>query len=260
MREDKNQRKIYSPLINDFKNQTKNLYKKLWIKKQDDLSGLFIPHVFNDYYKAGIRYFYIGQDTYNWTGLAKVYRLNENEYLKENNDWPNTIDSTLEWTNPYTFWNFVNKMQLAFNDEKYDSLNNLSVSQRLVLNQLGWGNLYSLEVFETIKKYGDEFYKSFDHAVYSDLLEKSKSISKLKNIIDAFDPDYLIILAWQYVEEWYFQDLDVQFIESESIPNLLSIYKIRNTNKKILWTYHPQSLCRKSQDLNDLIKKIRDRL
>ena len=253
MRPDKNQEKIYVPLIRDFKNQTADLYKKVWINKTADFSGLFIPHVFDDYYSAKTKVFFIGQDTYGWSELEKTYALSEKDYLVENNKWPESIDVTLEWTNPYTFWNFVNRLQLAFNGEKYDSLQNLSSSQRKILNQLGWGNIYSLEIPETIAKYGEEFNRSFDHSIYSDLSKRTQDISKLKNVIAAFHPDYVVILAWKYVEDWYLEGLDAHFIAEESIDNLLSIYKL-NSGTKVLWTYHPQALCRKSQDLDDLIK------
>lgn len=258
MKTDKNQEKIYAPLIREFKNQTYDLYKKLWKNKTADLSGLFIPHVFDDYYNAKTKVFFIGQDTYGWPELEKTYNWSEKDYLAENNKWPESVDTTLEWTNPYTFWNFVNRVQLAFNDEKYDSLQNLSSSQRKILNQVGWGNIYSLEILETIAKYGEEFNQSFDHSVYSDLLKKTQTISRLKNVIEAFHPDYIVILAWKYVEDWYLEGLDAQFIVEESIDNLLSVYKLNN-GTKILWTYHPQALCRKSQDLEELIKIFLDR-
>lgn len=253
MKSDKNQEKIYIPLIRDFKLQTTNLYKKVWVNKTADFSGLFIPHVFDDYYNAKTKLFFIGQDTYGWPELEKTYALSEKDYLVENNKWPVSVDTTLEWTNPYTFWNFVNRVQLAFNGEKYDIKKNLSTSQYKALNQLGWGNIYSLEILETIKKYGDEFYHSFDHSIYSELLSKSQNISKLKNIINAFNPDYVIVLAWKYVEDWYLDGLDARYIPSESIDNLLSVYKLSN-GAKVLWTYHPQALCRKRQDLEELIE------
>lgn len=82
---------------------------------------------------------------------------------------------------------------------------------------------------------------------------KSQNISKLKNIINAFNPDYVIVLAWKYVEDWYLDGLDARYIASESIDNLLSVYKLSN-GAKVLWTYHPQALCRKSQDLEELIE------
>lgn len=258
MRTDKNQEKIYIPLIKDFKKQTLDLYKKVWINKTSEFSGLFIPHVFNDYYSAKTKVFFIGQDTYEWLALEKIYYLSEKAYLAENNKWPESIDATLEWTNPYTFWHFVNRLQLAFNGEKYDTLQNLSLRQRKVLNQLGWGNIYSLEILETISKYGDEFNQSFNPTIYADLFNRAQNISKLKNVIDAFHPDYVIILAWQYVEDWYLEGLDAQFIAEESIDRLLCVYKLNN-GPKILWTYHPQALCRKSQNLDELIKIILDR-
>lgn len=253
MKTDKNQEKIYAPLIRDFKNLTSNLYKKLWKNKTADLSGLFIPHVFDDYYNAKTKVFFIGQDTYGWLELEKTYIWSEKDYLAENNKWPESVDTTLKWTNPYTFWNFVNRLQLAFNDEKYDSLQNLSSSQRKILNQVGWGNIYSLEILETIAKYGEEFNQSFDHSVYSDLLKNTQKISKLKNVIDAFHPDYILILAWKYVDDWYLEGLDAQYIANESIDNLLSVYKLNN-GTKVLWTYHPQALCRKKQNLEELIQ------
>ena len=61
MKSDKNQEKIYIPLIRDFKLQTTNLYKKVWGNKTADFSGLFIPHVFDDYYSAKTKLFFIKQ-------------------------------------------------------------------------------------------------------------------------------------------------------------------------------------------------------
>lgn len=262
MNEDKNQEKIYQPLIESFKKQTSNLYKKLWVKKSSDidLSGLFIPHVFDDYYNAEKRIFYIGQDTYYWTSLSDVYSLNSTDYLMKNNAWPESVDKTLEWTRPYDFWNFVNRLHLVLNDEQCDGLQNLVSPQRHLLNQLGWGNIYSLETFGTIKKYGEEVTNAFDFSVYSMMFEEAKKISNLKNIMDAFNPDYVVILAWQDVEEWYFKDLNVRYIEEESIEHLLSVYELENSRKKILWTYHPNALRFKGQDLGELMNILRSRL
>ena len=152
----------------------------------------------------------------------------------------------------------MNRTQLALNGEKYDSLQNISESQRKILNQLGWGNIFSLELPETIVKYGVEFNKSFDHSVYSELLKSTQKISKLKNIIEAFHPDYVVILAWKYVEDWYLDGLDAKYIAEESIDNLLRVYKLNN-GTKVFWTYHPQALCRKSQNLDELIRMFIDR-
>lgn len=259
---DKNQEKIYVPLIESFKKQTSDLYKKLWISKSSDidLSGLFIPHVFEDYYKARKKIFYIGQDTYYWTPLSNVYNLTETEYLMKNNDWPESIDKTLEWTRPYDFWNFVNRLHLVLNDEECDNLQNLGASQRSILNQIGWGNIYSLETFKTIKKYGEDVSNAFDNSVYSIMFEEAKKVSSLNHVIEAFNPDYIVILAWQDVEEWYFKGLNVRYIAEKSIENLLSVYEIENSGKKILWTYHPNALRFKGQDLGGLTNILKDRL
>ncbi len=57
-----------------------------------------------------------------------------------------------------------------------------------------------METFDTIKKEGIESNKDFDSFVYSELLNESKKLSKLKNILEAFNPDYIVILAWKDVE------------------------------------------------------------
>lgn len=256
MKIDPNQEKIYIPLIKDFKSQTENIYKNIWLERKSDLSGLFIPHVFDNYYDSNIKIFYIGQDTYEWLGFENLYKVSEKDYLKKNNYWPQSIDEILKCNNPYTFWNFVSKLHLALNGEKYDSFQKLSNQQKNILNQLGWGNIYSLEIPTTIRKYGEDFCNSFDKYAYSELLEGSKNISKLKNVINTFKPDYVVILCWKYVENWYLDGLGAEFVEEESIANLLCVYKLKYSNTKILWTYHPQALCRKSQDLNELIKKM----
>ena len=255
------QEKIYLPLIQSFKTENIDLYKNnLWIKPaaQTDFSGLFIPHyISKEYESLEKKIFFVGQDTYEWVPLANVFNLSENDYLIKNNSWPNNSKEILKWINPYTFWNFVCKLQLSMNGFASD-LSAIDEQKERLLNGIGWGNLYSLELPETIRKYGEEFNSLFDHNIYNRLLESSCNISKLKYILDAFKPDYVVILAWKYVENWYFDELEVEYIENECIPDLLSCYKINNT--KVFWTYHPQALCRKSQDLNELTNYIINRL
>ena len=182
------------------------------------------------------------------------------EYLEKNNNWPKTIKVALNNTDsyyrPYSFWNFVSKLQLAFNNEKYDSLLDLSSSQETVLNQLGWGNIFSLEKLCTIEKYGNDFTSTFDKDIYKKILNASKKISRIKNIVDAFNPNYIILLAWQEVEKWLFRDLEYDFNRSESKKNLLSVYNIKKSSTKILWTYHPRALCWKNQKPDELIKLL----
>lgn len=257
-----NQEKIYLPLIKEFKEQTETLYKNyLWIEKSNDLSGLFIPHVLDEYKVSRKKVFYIGQDTYEWIPLGNLYEKMEENYLLENNTWPLSTDDILKLSkNKYTFWNFVSKIQLAINGEQYNDLKNLCDSKKKVLNQLGWGNLYSLERFSTIRKYEETFIKSFNHKIYKKLLKKSKDISKLKNILKAYEPNYVVILAWQNVKNWYFDGIEAEFIKEESMERLLAVYNVKETNAKIFWTYHPQALCRKKQDLNNLIEIILKRM
>lgn len=258
------QEQIYIPLINEFKENTKDLYEhNLWKNKHKDLSGLFIPHVFENYNNATNKIFYIGQDTYNWIDLKETYSLTAEQYLEKNNNWPKTIKVALNNTDsyyrPYSFWNFVSKLQLAFNNEKYDSLLDLSSTKETVLNQLGWGNIFSLEKLCTIEKYGNVFASTFDKDIYKKLLNASKKISRIKNIMDAFNPNYIIILAWQEVEKWLFGELEYEFNRNESIEELLSVYNIKNSSTKILWTYHPRALCWKKQKPDELIKILIDR-
>lgn len=263
------QASIYIPLIEGFVKDTKSLHDHLWIDKKGDvdLSGIFIPHTLPDYDNADLKIFYVGQDTYYWTSLNNVYCMDAKSYLENNNKWPPSIDTLLDWRNPYTFWHFVNRIQLAFNGLKYSNLNNLDNTQRRSLSQIGWGNIFSLEILDTIKKYDDEIKKNygvklteiFDKKIYAKMLEYTKKISKLKNIIDVYSPDYVIILAWKFVEDWFWEGLDYQYIENESIDSLLSCYRLRCSNAKVLWTYHPQALCRKRQNLDELIKIMLDR-
>ena len=77
--------------------------------------------------------------------------------------------------------------------------------------------------------------------------------------MDAFNPNYIIILAWQEVEKWLFGELEYEFNRNESIEKLLSVYNIKNSSTKILWTYHPRALCWKEQKPDELIKILIDR-
>lgn len=263
-----NQFKIYKDLVSTFCKNTYNLYNSMWNEKIDyDLSGLFIPHVLNEYGKTQKKVFYIGQDTYEWTDLEDVYikwqQNNLSEYFERNNNWPKNLSDILEYkSRSNNFWETICRIQLAIHNLDYSiSLDSVDKKTNKILSSIGWGNLFSLEVIETVKKYkynDKPLTEYFDLTKYKAIQKEAESISKLKNILDAYDPDLIIIMSWNnYAEEFFFDGIDYTWNEEQFIDGLISTYSINNSNKKVIWCNHPNRLRYKKLNIETgLIKPI----
>ena len=266
----KNEIKVYKPLIEQFSKDTKSLYDTIWLEKIDfDFSGIFIPHVLKNYHTAEKKIFYVGRDTLDWINLKNVYtsyrRKKLDEYIKENNDWPLDFEKMLKYiqstkTN-VDFWTSICRIQLAIHglDYNIDINENLPAKIKKLVTSIGWGNVYALEKLETVNKYTvkvdanskpvsvSEFY---DHKKYKKILEYARPISKIKNIIDVYNPDIIIILSWENgIEEWLFEGLDYTWNENDFIDSRISTYTINESGKKIIWCNHPNRLKYFSLDL-----------
>lgn len=258
-----NQKKVYGPLIEKFKKDTKEDWNKLWHEPRDYsqyLAGLMIPKVFPYYQSCKKKVIYMGQDTYDWIDLDSVYADEADLYMFKNNSaFPQVLEDITSKTNPYHFWNYICKLQLAIHGCT-SSLDSLSESDKVVLSGIGWGNLNPLEKESTIWKYGSHFCSLFDWNTYYRLFERAKEISKAKYLIAAYHPDVIICLCWNFNENLFFDGVDAQYIVEKSDNGKIAFYEIQNSKTQVIWCRHPNNLRFCSISPNDMISQIIERI
>ena len=258
------QKDVYEPLIEHFKEETKGDWDKLWFEPRDYnryLAGLMIPKVFPYYQACNKKVIYMGQDTYEWVDFDSVYNDTVANYLKKNNDaFPKSLDDLAErWGNPYHFWDYVCKLQLAIHGSP-SSLNSLSEADRDIISGIGWGNLNPLEKDSTIWKYGEDFCKLFDWSIYYHLFERAKEISKVKYLIEAYHPDLIINLCWDFNENLFFDGVEYEYCSGNSLDGFIACYLLKDSNTQVIWSRHPNNLRFMSITPDEIIKQIVERI
>lgn len=108
------------------------------------------------YKDAPLKIMYVGRDTLSWEPvetLKKAYQENKLEdYLIANTKCVD-VEKMLEWkNNTGSFWNFVDKLHLLIRTgQMVTDINSVSKQQRDILEEIGYGNLHSIELIETLR-------------------------------------------------------------------------------------------------------------
>ncbi|MBD5257491.1 MAG: hypothetical protein HDS52_02220 [Barnesiella sp.] len=258
------QEEIYSPLLKLFCDQ--NGVDLL----QSGYPYLpFLPVAFERYERAQVKMFYVGIDTYYWI-TGQLYALMESAHM---NNFHNIINLNNQCVTPYRiledwyndkgrFWEFVVKLHLYIRTEKIlnnESLRNLSVEETNFVKEIGWGNMNSIELSKTLKKEG--IWDSLEKNHYNSLKQSSELIlDPLINLINAYNPDYLIILGWGGPESHVFKDLDYQALDEFYEESFRALYLLNNYKTKIVWTSHPSRFRYMSTNQDEMIPYIGDSL
>lgn len=236
----------------------------------------FIPYTFPRYKSAPFKVFYVGIDTYFWCEYDASYE-NPEEYLKANASYVNIEKVRNDWYKSGSFWSTVGKLHIQLMTGVYHhDISELTQKDWELLEEIGYGNLFSIETINTLKK---KKYKregeSFERTEYDDiknlhgykvLCNKAKPFENLKTIFSAYgEPDIVFILSW--TEKYgFFDGLDYK-CEMEFYEEGFRSVFISNTHKtKVIWTSHPTrfSFLRTNQKkmcqyLCDTISKLLDR-
>ena len=145
-------KQYYLPLLKEFCNKTISLYEEGAYDQ-----GPFIPYVMPKYYEASPKIMYVGRDTYGWEKHGTLHNafIEENlgKYLDANKRCV-TTDIMLKWKNrPGSFFNMIEKLHLLLRTGKYVyDITAIGEEEKLLLEEIGYGNLYSIELPQTIKK------------------------------------------------------------------------------------------------------------
>jgi len=249
---------IYLELLKEFLNDVKDYKDKV------DMSGLFLPHTLSKYSSAKTKYFYCGQDTYEWTNFSKMIKYYENNditgYLDENNSWP-SVDEIIEYSNNKegNFWTLIIRLHIYLHRKKIINVNTITERDKVLLEEIGWGNINSIEIPKTLQN--RELWESLDKDCYWDIKEKSRAFDSIKHIMDLYNPDYIFIFNWaESKEEDVFKGLRPNWNKDEYIEGIISTYCFDDYKTKLIWCLHPNSLRYKSMNINELIEEIDKRV
>ncbi len=254
------QSEVFLPLLEQFCAATNEYKGKI------DLPGLFLPHGLKNYDNAQNKYFYMGRDTNGWgSSFDELIEFNEKEeldkYIDNNNVWP-TGDDFLEYTNNSAggFWTLAARLHLKIKTghSNYAIRPDLEDKYKELLQDMGWGNLNSIETQQSLDKHGE--WDDIDQDIYWKIKSKSRIFDCLNHILDAFQPDYIFIFNWQADEEIAFNGLKYKWIKKDHIPDLLSIYRIEDYQTRIIWTIHPRNLSFKGMNIEELIELVVERM
>ena len=246
----------FLPLLKEFCDKTIHLYDKGYDQ------GPFVPYTMPKYGSAPVKIMYVGRDTYYWEPietLKKSYKENRLEDYLDANTKCVDVDKMLTWkNNSGSFWNFANKLHLLIRTGLFVSdITTIDEKQKEVLEEIRYGNLYSIELIETLRKRYEEP-TLLPSTEYYTICEAAKPFESLKTMIEAYHPDYVFVLSW--IEKTDFLDgTDFQWqkdLYTDSDKKYRAVYLSKQYKTKVIWTLHPKSMWRKGfckQDTDNLI-------
>lgn len=246
----------YLPLLKEFCNKTLSLYDKGYDQ------GPFIPYTLSNYDKAPLKIMYVGRDTYYWESietLKKAYQENRLEDYLEANTKCVDVDKMLTWkNNSGSFWNFANKLHLLIRTGLLVSdITTINEKQKEILEEIGYGNLYSIELLETLRKRYEEP-DLLPTPEYQIICEAAKPFESLKSMIEAYHPDYVFVLTWIEKNE-FLEGTDFLWQKNwytDKNKEYRAVYLSKLYKTKLIWSLHPNALWRKGfckEDTENLI-------
>jgi hypothetical protein len=251
---------IYKPLLENFCNDVKIYRGKI------NISGLFLANAMENYESSKHKCFYIGQDTYWWTDFDNMIDLclsgKAHEYINKNNKWLSTQKIISQSSNNAgSFWTMVIRLHIYLKTNELVNVNNLNKDQVDMINDMGWGNLNSIEIPRTLQN--EERWNDINESDYWDIKKKSVIFDRIKLILDIYNPDTMFIFNWcdDTKTEQVLDGLEVEWNEKTYIQNIISTYKIKGYNTHLIWGSHPNNLKWQGTNINntiEIIKKVYD--
>ena len=225
-----------------------------------------LPYVYPKYWDSERRFFYIGRDTYSWSlgeGFSEFFSKYDtgdfDGYLKENARVLTAADRIEGWAGrSASFWYVVNTLHLYLRLHRMPDLWNLTSEEKDVLDEIGYGNLNSIELQQTLAKEG--YWNDMDQEKYQKIKDASESIfDRYELLFDAYNPQLSIITTWTGNEKNYFSGLEYEQIADETDGYLkVFVYRVSKQNRSsiVIWTYHPSYLPRIQVGVQEFVEKI----
>lgn len=127
----------------------------------------------------------------------------------------------------------------------HESVNDLTEKDFKLLEGIGYGNLYSIETPQTLKKkYSggerSEWDDIKDVSGYKKLRLMARPFEQLKTIFEAYgEPDVVFVLSWSNKEDVFFEGLDYEQKEEWFENDFRAVYLSKTHRTKVIWTSHP---------------------
>ena len=220
--------------------------------------GPFIPYTMPNYGKAKLKVMFVGQDTKGWTRynvLDKAFKSERlSDYLEENISNVRVEKALMAWGNNIrAFWPFADKLYLLIRTGEYVSdLKCLDDEQIEILKEVGYGNLHSIEIPDTLRRrfdYYEDDLKVWDLItnieLYNCIREAARPFETIKSMIEAYNPDYMFVLAWKGSDEEFFENTD--YLWQEGFKGKIeekkyqAVYLSKTYKTKVIWSLHPSS-------------------
>ena len=210
-----------------------------------------------NYSNAPIKIMYVGRDTYYWEPaetLKKAFRNNKLEdYLIANTKCVD-VDKMLTWkNNTGSFWNFVNKLHLMIRTgQMVSDITTIDDKQKSILEEIGYGNLYSIEMLSTLRKRFEESELPIT-SEYETICKAAKPFETLKSMIEAYHPDYVFVLSWIEKND-FFEGTDFVWqkdLYQDADKKYRAVYLSNQYGTKVMWTLHPNAMWRHGLSKND---------
>lgn len=231
-------RAFYLPLVQRFFKETQQLYSCGYPY------GPFIPYAMPRYQEAPLKVFYLGRDTYYWAPRDRFLESMRNgkpeDYLKANCDVLKADDILNGYNNNSgSFWNFVAKLHLFIRTGHYfEDINALGSREKQLIEEIGYGNLNGIEVRKTLENEGT-WQEITSVADYHKLRQSGKVFEKIKNLLEAYHPDFIVIMNWEERDD-IFEGLNVHWLKDYYMDSVQAVYEIEGYDTKIIWTAHPR--------------------
>lgn len=152
-------------------------------------------------------------------------------------------------THSIDFWKFCQRLHLYIRTGREDfEITQLTNDEYDIIEEMGYGNLNTIEHDNTLKKgrkdkdgntIDGDWYRINREKFYQ-IRQASREIDKLKHLLEAYNPDLIIILNWEERKD-VFEGLSETWVEDQYIEGIRAVYTLANKSTKILWTSHPNA-------------------
>lgn len=250
----------FLPLLENVCECAKSVGEDAW-----PTNGVFIPYTFENYNKAPYKIMYVGRDTAGWVKFKEMMNDYQDQklthYIEKNsnvvtvqgrNEDGSDAHSLREgWnvTHSIDFWKFCQRLHLYIRTGREDfEITQLTNDEYDIIEEMGYGNLNTIEHDNTLKKgrkdkdgntIDGDWYRINREKFYQ-IRQASREIDKLKHLLEAYNPDLIIILNWEERKD-VFEGLSETWVEDQYIERIRAVYTLANKSTKILWTSHPNA-------------------
>lgn len=262
--------KYFLPRVDEFCKQAENIGEEGFPD-----SGLFIPYTFKHYDTAPKKIFYVGRDSAGWIGFQEMMSDFKNgvlcDYLEKNSNVVTVQEKRgkdkhnlkEDWkSNKAEFLPFCQKLHIYITTGRFiEDIHSLKDEDYQLIEQMGYGNLNSLEHDETLKKLPKDnpIWYRIDRKKFYQLRQASRQLDRLIHIIEAYHPDLIIILNGEDRED-VFNGLQIKDVMHRNITQKVKrdIYTIEGYSTQVLWSIHPVSFKFHSITQEMMIKSLGD--